>query len=598
MELSELSSTFSEVPLDDCKRHILNGLAQVEEAVRSGPLRYWAELTKLAPCSTPFQGPQWAMSWYRNYDTFEPLVIALTCNMRLAGVIPLAVEKSTGRLAFCGDGMADYRDVVALPEYRRRILSEFLDVFRSHVRRGIFSFGPTLPESDTADLLSSIAAEAGVRFMCRQHDGWRWLASESKEDPAKKKSVRYPLNYYRRNGELTARLITSHEDWNALKDEFYCQHSLRQRYAGRPVSFHSSQKRAFYDDLFEQPCAHFMVLEFNRKLIAAHFGCVWREVLYWGAPSFDVREKQYSPNLALLVLGIQNREAWGFPVGVDLTIGAGEMKQRFSTNRVDLPSVDLCVSAGDYYPIRLRSLVTRKSRQLANRVSQDSWDTKLKPGAAKLVHKLKRAREMGLAKSVRQMAALATKPIGEWGCGLVFSMGPEDLREVKRTANPDEHCTFHENKFYDLLLWNGESLEISARISEKARTIPELSKREHTLHTLLINGSLAAWGISYSPNESSVLSESGGAILEFQPGSVSLYDFYTLPEFRGRKLYQSLLAHILRQRFDQGAQHAYIGVAANNVASRKAIERVGFRLMMVNNFYRFLKWKNLKTKRL
>ena len=50
---------------------------------------------ELDPYSTPFQGPQWAMSWYRNYGTFEPLVIALAHNTQLAGVVPLAVEKAT-----------------------------------------------------------------------------------------------------------------------------------------------------------------------------------------------------------------------------------------------------------------------------------------------------------------------------------------------------------------------------------------------------------------------------------------------------------------------------------------------------------------------
>jgi len=493
--------------------------------------------------------------------------------------------------------MADYKDVVSLPGCRRLVLSEFLDIFRFYFKRGVFPFGSTMPESDTVDLLVSLAAGAGIHFIRRRHFGWRWWARECKEDPAKKKSVRYPLNYYRRQGQLTARLITHREEWDAFKYEYYSQHSLRQLYAGRPITFDSPQKKAFYDDLFEKPCAHFMVLEINRKLIAAHFGCVWHGVLYWGAPSFDIREKQYSPNLVLLVLGILNREVWGFPQGIDLTMGAGEMKQRFSTSRVDLPWVDLCGAGNDYYPLKLRLFLADKGRQLANRISQDSWETKLKPGVGKLVYKLKRAREMGLANSLRRAAAHITRLVGERGCGLLFTMRQEDMRETKPILNPDEHCMFHENEFYDLLHWNGRSLESSAQISETARAVPELLKKERTLHTLLVNGCLAAWGISYFPKEPAVLSESGGAIFEFQPGSVSLYGFYTLPEFRCRKLYQALLLHILRLRFDQGAKYAYVGVAANNVASRKAIERVGFRLTMVASFSRFWKWQTSESRR-
>jgi CelD/BcsL family acetyltransferase involved in cellulose biosynthesis/GNAT superfamily N-acetyltransferase len=598
MEKQELDIASPAIRPEDCKLHIFRGLAEVEEVFHHGVLNQWADLMELDPWSTPFQGPQWAMSWYRNYNTFDPLIIALTHDLQLAGIVPLAIEKATGRLAFCGDLMADYKDVVALPGCRRRVLSEFLNVFRSEFKRGIFSFGSTLPESDSVALLTTLAKGAGVRFIMRQFYGWRWLAGESKEDPAKKKSVRYPLNYYRRNGELEGRLVTRREDWDALKDEFYNQHSLRQLYGGRPVSFDSPQKRAFYDDLFGQPCGHFTVLEFNGRLIAAHFGCLWHRVLLWGAPSFDIREKQYSPNLVVLVLGMQNREAWGFPEGVDLTVGGGEMKQRFSTRRVNLPWVDLFGSARDYYPTKLRKFFASKGRQITNSIRQDSWETQLKPSAEKLAYKLGRAREMGFVGSLKRITKASTGLIGERGRGLLFTLTLENLRETEPVLNPGEICSFHENEFRDLLRWRGDSLEISGLIYEKARSIPEFVKKERTLHTVLINGSLAGWGISYLPNEPAELSESGGAIVEFQPRSVSLYDFYTLPEFRGRRIYKALLAHILRLRFGQGSKYAYIGVDAKNVPSRKAIESVGFRLATVNTFYRFLKWKKLNTKRL
>jgi CelD/BcsL family acetyltransferase involved in cellulose biosynthesis/GNAT superfamily N-acetyltransferase len=581
---------------EDCKACIFDNLTEIEKSLACGVLNHWAELMEQDSYSTLFQGPQWTMAWYRNYLTFQPLLLALTCGSKLAGIVPLAVEKSTGRLAFCGDGMADYKDVVALPSCRRRLLSEFLSLFREHFKRGVFSFGSTLPESNTSQILASLAGEFGVRLLNRRHDGWRWWAGESGEEPAKKKTIRRRINNYRREGELTARTITNREEWDTLKSEYYTQHSLRQLCVGRAVSFDNSEKKAFYDELFGQPCAHFMVLEFNRKLIAAHFGCLWHGVLYWGAPAFDIREKQHSPMLVLLALGIENRKEWGFPVGVDLTIGDGEMKRRFSTSRVDLPWVELCSRAGDYHRLRSRLFLAGQARQLTNLIHKDSWETNVKPLAIKFKHRFRKAQEKRLFGSLRQIARKSAELIGDRGCGLVFSMGPEDPQESTPKLNPNEHCDFHENEFADLLCWKGDSLEVSELISEKARLIPELQKKGQTFHTVLINGRLAAWGISYFPTEPAVLSESGGAICEFLPESVSLYDFCTLPEFRGRKLYQALLVHILRLRFGQGARHAYIGVAAKNIASRRAIERVGFRLIMVNRFYRFLKWKKLDTK--
>jgi ribosomal protein S18 acetylase RimI-like enzyme len=90
------------------------------------------------------------------------------------------------------------------------------------------------------------------------------------------------------------------------------------------------------------------------------------------------------------------------------------------------------------------------------------------------------------------------------------------------------------------------------------------------------------------PTEPAQLTETPGATLEFEPNAASLYDFHVLPEFRGRRLYQALLTDILQKRFAAGATRAYITVLDSNTASRKAIERVGFRLVRRNHYRRLL----------
>ena len=86
-----------------------------------------------------------------------------------------------------------------------------------------------------------------------------------------------------------------------------------------------------------------------------------------------------------------------------------------------------------------------------------------------------------------------------------------------------------------------------------------------------------------------------GTLLEFEPNSVSLYDFFTLPEYRGRKLYPALLSHILQLRFQEGAERAYIGVLKSNAASLAGIERAGFAHWKVNRYSRFLKWNRTRS---
>jgi len=109
------------------------------------------------------------------------------------------------------------------------------------------------------------------------------------------------------------------------------------------------------------------------------------------------------------------------------------------------------------------------------------------------------------------------------------------------------------------------------------------------LHTLVIDGKLAAWGFSYQPTQPANLTETPGAVLDFEANAVSLYDFHTIPEFRGRRVYQALLSRILARRFAQGMARAYITVLLSNTPSRVAIERVGFQLIREHHYRRLLK---------
>jgi len=62
------------------------------------------------------------------------------------------------------------------------------------------------------------------------------------------------------------------------------------------------------------------------------------------------------------------------------------------------------------------------------------------------------------------------------------------------------------------------------------------------------------------------------------PDEVYLYDAFTLPEWRGQKLFSALLAFLIDLAHRQDRKRALIFVDARNRPSRRAIERVGFEL--------------------
>lgn len=107
------------------------------------------------------------------------------------------------------------------------------------------------------------------------------------------------------------------------------------------------------------------------------------------------------------------------------------------------------------------------------------------------------------------------------------------------------------------------------------------------IHWIEVAGVIGSWGFSTPAVEPWPLSETKSH-LEVPPDGVYLTSFETLPVYRGRRLYPAILSRILEDRFRDGAQAAYIWCRQRNVASYRAIKRVGFHEMARHCWSRLL----------
>jgi RimJ/RimL family protein N-acetyltransferase len=71
-----------------------------------------------------------------------------------------------------------------------------------------------------------------------------------------------------------------------------------------------------------------------------------------------------------------------------------------------------------------------------------------------------------------------------------------------------------------------------------------------------------------------------GRLVVPAPDEVYLYDAFTSPAWRGRGLFQAMLMGLLEYSRAQGRRRALIFVLRRNLASRRAIERTGFKLFL------------------
>jgi len=573
--------------------YTLTSLPALESALADGLHAEWRRVVDADPLASLFQTTGWCMPWYRAYaEAFEPYVIVVTGGGRTVGVVPMAVDRATRELVFASHQMADYRDIVALPGYRQQVAGELIRHYLDGRFTGPLQVGWMDPASDTAALVARICAQRGIRHAIRHQPCYRWFPPA----PAKPSAQKF-LNWYKRNGQVSFDVIDAEPAWERFREEYYRQHTLRQIQAGRQTSFDDARKAALYEAVFHSPevQAHVTAFSVDGRMRAGHFGYVWRGMLMLGPPSIRLEDEQRSPAVILLSWIIQNAQSLGLK-GFDLTIGDSDFKKRLGNQCVQLTMVEVHGSSARYHLQAARDAVVGAAKRVVERVAgEDAWKARVKPAAGWLGYKRARLAEMSFGTAIATAAGEALGTVYDRRTGLIYSMTAAEFTPVAPAVGGADRVEIHDDRIEDLLLWSGTSVHTSSLLTQCARAFSRGRATGRTFHTIVLNGRLAGWGYSYLPTEAAQLTETPGATLEFEPGSASLYDFHVLPEFRGKRLYQALLTDILRKRFAQGVPRAYITVLESNVASRKAIERVGFQLQRRNVYRKQFRKETIRT---
>jgi len=578
------------------------GWPEVAQALEAGRLRdAWEALLARDSAATFFQTPLWCASWYRCYqDEFEPLLLTAEADDRIVGLAPLAVQRATGRLVFAGEHMSDYRDFLCEDARRPDALALFLPYLLARSPDARLVVGQTQADSATSEVVRRWAAgQRGCRVIVRTHpcQRFRLQSREELRGLYKKKGLRQAAGFYRKTGGLEYRRLRDLHEWLAIKETYFQQHSLRQAFAGRPLAFQDPRKRAFYSQLFESrsPDIHFSGLWLAGRPIAFMFCVAFRGVLYYGAPSVDPVEQKRSPGLLHLLEAMTDCQQEGFRE-MDFTMGDSAFKERLANYCVDLPTVYLY---GRLQPFWLD--VTRKAgadwaKGLLARAgwSDQTWSS-VKATAVRAWTRWKESRRPDPLRPFRLASRRLLRLAYDRFTGEIFHLRPGELRRVSPVLTPGEACEFRQNRLEDFLALDGGN---DGRIAALVRTAVERINRGHRLHTVLVRGRLAHFGWAYQPSEPLSFPETRTGV-RLPAGALSLYDFFTAEAYRGRRLYAANLAHIAAGAFERRVPAVYIVCERRNIASRRAIERVGFQRVAVHRWTRVLglHWTRIEEER-
>ncbi|MDQ3821404.1 MAG: GNAT family N-acetyltransferase, partial [Acidobacteriota bacterium] len=356
------------------------------------------------------------------------------------------------------------------------------------------------------------------------------------------------------------------DHWSNFRQEFFRQHSLKQLHAQRPMPFKDPRRRALFDMLFESPelAPHVSMFSVNGQMLAAHFGLVWRGVLMFGASSFKLEEEQRSPAMILLSWIVQNASELNLR-GLDLTIGRSEFKQRLGNRCVQLSMISLYRTAGAFRFSAARATALKSVKSVVGYLGGPSaWDQKVKPlfseaQGGPISHSLKPA----LQNAVSTMYTKTTE--------LTLAITPERLVDLQEVAIASR-VQVRENSVDDLLSCTVSTADTAAQLSRCVRRLYARGRGQgRTLHTILVEGELAGWGLSDKATNEDI-----SAVHGCSADAILLSGFFLIPAFRCPEHGEEFLREVIRQYFRRGVSCAYIMIDASS-HMMQPIHSLGFK---------------------
>lgn len=520
----------------------------------------WRILWQLCPWDTALQTPEFACTWYRCYkDRYGPLILVRYAEGgQMDGLLLLAVDRSTGRLTFAGAHQSEYNVWLSLPG-DRTFISEAL---RRIGKLGFSSISFTyLPPGAPLDWLepewktrSSVSAVKRPLLTVSNPDAMT-------ESLTKKKNRRR-LEKLQDGQSLEFIELQSPEELDLYYDEIIDFCDFRQGAVHGSCPFHDDpRKRDFYRALMEQHgLLHVTVFKSGERLLGAHIGVRNKDEVMLGIVAHSPFLAEHSPGkLHILQLGLMLHNQ-GFS-RLDLTPGGDAYKDDRATEYDEAHALTIFLDSKALARHRMSTTARRVSKVMAIALHLD------RDRVSRLVLLAKRA----LADPFRALRSLARLAKRRMWSSTEMRFYRIDAAKVQ----PPPVANAQKDSLHDLLCY--EPADPSER-SKRSFLSDAMSRIESGVHpyTVVRDNRLVHYGWLTERSKQSFITEVQHPY-QYPPNSAVMWDFYTHPASRGQGLYSQSLKQIMSDAAARpGTDFIYIAVLADNVASRKAIERAGF----------------------
>ncbi len=322
----------------------------------------WTGLWNRCPGATPFQRPEWALSWIQAFHPRELYVIEIRRGERLVGLAPLFCYPSGAKkiLAPLAASVSDYVDWLIEPVRNTEISEKIFQYLRSSERPWDRLDLTDLPSTSCLLALdfANWDCERSIETVCPV----LWLpgTARSVEEVLPSKQ-RHNLRTARRRMERAGKArveIATRETLDEFLAALVRLHGARWTRSGTSGMLADTAVQQFHrlatSSLLRRHVLRLYGLRFNGQLIAALYALAERDIVYCYLQGFDPEYGAFSPGAQILAAAIDDAIRQG-KIAVDFLRGGELYKYAWGTR--DQTTYRICLRRPVEVPHSARPIV-------------------------------------------------------------------------------------------------------------------------------------------------------------------------------------------------------------------------------------------------
>ena len=277
----------------------------------------WAALWSALPAATPFQSPDWLLTWWEHYGEGRPLFsFAFWESGKLVGLAPLYIFASAlnpcRRVFLLGTGNTDYADVVFHPEFSLHCCRLLMNEIQA--RGALWDVCEFHRLRPSAPLIRDAGDVRGLRVeVMNEHPCPVLELNGCAADTMLKKAQHYARKLERTCPFEVEQATASSMD--ELLDALERLHEQRWRAKGMPGVLSDPRDRSFHHKVANAFCRSGLVwlyaLRIDRQVVAVLYGFRRGTRTYFYLSGFDPEYGHLSVGTVLLGYAIDRARAAG-----------------------------------------------------------------------------------------------------------------------------------------------------------------------------------------------------------------------------------------------------------------------------------------------